>query len=103
LVDFDSVYVDWENNSQRGKAQSSVSTDIRVRRGVRVNQRWIDKYKGADAMGTYRATVRVRSTIGNGTMVVWAQTCASNPIDAAQLLEAQYGRGSVISIPVLVK
>ncbi|MBK6862483.1 MAG: hypothetical protein IPG91_02415 [Ideonella sp.] len=54
-------------------------------------------------MRTYKATVRVRSASGSGTMAVWAQTSASNPIEAKQLMEAQYGRGNVISIPTLVK
>lgn len=54
-------------------------------------------------MNTYKATVRVRSASGSGTMVVWARTSASNPIEAKQLLEAQYGRGNVISVPTLVK
>ena len=90
-----------ENAGQRGKAQSSASIDRLARRGLRVNQRWIDRYEGTDAMWTYRATVRVRSPNGNGTMVVWTQISARNPIDARQLLEAQYGRGNVISVPTL--
>jgi hypothetical protein len=53
-------------------------------------------------MRIYKATVRVRSPSGNGTMVVWAQIGARNPIDARQLLEAQYGRGNVISVPTLM-
>jgi hypothetical protein len=53
-------------------------------------------------MNMYKATVRVRSASGGGTMVVWAQICARNPIEARQLLEAQYGRGNVIGIPQLV-
>jgi hypothetical protein len=32
-------------------------------------------------------------------MVVWAQISARSSIDAKQLLEAQYGRGNVISLP----
>jgi len=52
-------------------------------------------------MKTYKATVRVRSGTGSGTMVVWAQIRADNPIAAKQLLEAQYGRGNVISVPTL--
>lgn len=51
-------------------------------------------------MKTYRAQVRVRSASGQGTMVVWAQVSADNPIAARQQLEAQYGRGNVISVPV---
>lgn len=54
-------------------------------------------------MKTYKATVRVRSASGGGTMVVWAQVSASSPIDAKQMLEAQYGRGSVISVPTEVR
>ena len=38
---------------------------------------------------------------GNGMMVVWAQISARNPIDAKQLMEAQYGCGSIISTPTL--
>jgi len=36
-------------------------------------------------------------------MVVWAQICAQNPINAKSQLEAQYGRGNVIGVPQLVK
>jgi hypothetical protein len=54
-------------------------------------------------MNTYRASVRVRSASGTGTMVVWAQIQASNPIAARQQLEAQYGRGNVVSVPQLSK
>ena len=53
-------------------------------------------------MRTYKATVRVTSPSGHGTMVVWAQVSAQNPIAAKSLLEAQYGRGNVISVPTLV-
>ena len=52
-------------------------------------------------MKTYKATVRVRSGTSSSTMVVWAQIRADNPIAAKQLLEAQYGRGNVISVPTL--
>lgn len=52
-------------------------------------------------MKTYKATVRVRSGTGSGTMVTWAHIRADNPIAAKQLLEAQYGRGNVISVPTL--
>ncbi len=54
-------------------------------------------------MKTFKAAVRVRNASGSGTVVVWAQTSDSNPIDARQMLEAQYGRSSVVGIPVLVK
>lgn len=50
-------------------------------------------------MKTYKAMVRVPSGFGNGTMVVRAEVRADNPIAAKQLLEAQYGRGNVISVP----
>ena len=53
-------------------------------------------------MKTYKATVRVSGVSGGGTMVVWAQVMASNPFVAKQMLEAQYGRGNVISVPTLV-
>ncbi len=52
-------------------------------------------------MNTYRASVRVKSASGTGTMVVWAHIQASNPIAARQQLEAQYGRGNVIGLPCL--
>lgn len=55
------------------------------------------------AMKTFKATVRVRSASGNGMMVVWAQVSASDPNSARQMLEAQYGRGNVISIPTVVR
>lgn len=53
-------------------------------------------------MNTYRVSVRVRSAGGAGTMVVWVQICAQNPIAAKSQLEAQYGRGNVIGVPQLV-
>jgi len=49
----------------------------------------------------YMARVKVRSTSGAGTTTVKAQVVASNPIQAKQLLEAQYGRGNVLGVPVL--
>ncbi len=52
-------------------------------------------------MKTYKALVRVRHPSGAGTMPVWAQVAASNPIHARQLLEAQYGHGNVIGVAVL--
>ena len=36
-------------------------------------------------------------------MVVWAHISAANTIAAKSLLEAQYGRGNVIGVPVLVR
>jgi hypothetical protein len=54
-------------------------------------------------MNTYRCSVRVAKPSGAGKMVVWAQIQASNPIAARQQLEAQYGRGNVISVPLQVK
>ncbi len=53
-------------------------------------------------MNTYRANVRVKKSSGIGTMMVWAQVTAQNTIAAKSLLEAQYGRGNVISLPVLI-
>ena len=50
-------------------------------------------------MNTYRVLVCVRSASGAGTMLVWAETRAQNPIAAKQLLESQYGRGNVVSNP----
>jgi hypothetical protein len=54
-------------------------------------------------MNTYRASVRVKFASSASTMVVLAQVQASNPIAARQMLEAQYGRGNVISVPQWVK
>lgn len=54
-------------------------------------------------MNTYRASVRVKSASGTGTLVVWALIQASSPIAARQQLEAQYGHGNVISIPQQVR
>lgn len=51
-------------------------------------------------MQTYKATVRVPNASGSGTMVVWAQVIAQSPTAAKSLLDAQYGRGKVIGIPV---
>lgn len=58
--------------------------------------------KATCAMNTYRAAVRVRGLSGSGQRVVWAQISARNTLDAKQMLEAQYGRGNVIGVPVLV-
>lgn len=52
-------------------------------------------------MNTYRCTVRVAKPGGIGTMVVWVQVAAQNPYNARAQLEAQYGRGNVISFPLL--
>jgi len=53
-------------------------------------------------VNTYKARVRVHSQSGAGTMMVWAQVAASNPLHARQLLEAQYGRGNVVGVAVPV-
>ncbi len=54
-------------------------------------------------MKTYGARVRVPSPTGSGmTMVEWTEVNAANPIAAKSLLEAMYGRGNVVSVPVLV-
>ena len=53
-------------------------------------------------MNTYKANVRVARSGGIGTMTVWVHVTAQNTIAAKSLLEAQYGRGNVISIPTLV-
>jgi hypothetical protein len=52
-------------------------------------------------MKTYKALVRVSEPAGHFMMSVWAQVAASNPILAKQMLEAQYGRGNVVSVPTL--
>jgi hypothetical protein len=54
-------------------------------------------------MQTFKATVRVMSPNGVGTMVVWAEVRASNPIAARSMLEGQYGRGNVIGVPTVVR
>ncbi len=54
-------------------------------------------------MNTYQARVQVPSPLGHGKMVVWAHISAANTIAAKSLLEAQYGRGNVIGVPVLVR
>ena len=53
-------------------------------------------------MRTYKATVRVTKSSGNGYMHVWAQVTAQNPIAAKPMLEAQYGRGNVLGTAVQV-
>jgi len=54
-------------------------------------------------MKTYGARVRVPSPSGSGMKVVeWTEINASNPIAAKSLLEAMYGKGNVVSVPVLV-
>jgi hypothetical protein len=53
-------------------------------------------------MKTYGARVRVPSPSGAGTVVTWTEINAVSPIAAKGLLEAQYGRGNVVSIPILV-
>lgn len=53
------------------------------------------------ALQTYIATVRVSRRDGR-VMVVWAQVAAQNPNVARAQLEAQYGRGNVVSVPRLV-
>ena len=54
-------------------------------------------------MNTYRANVRVAQSGGIGTMTVWVQVNAQNTMAAKSLLEAQYGRGSVVYGPTLVQ
>ena len=54
-------------------------------------------------MITYKAMVRVSKNWGIRTMIVWAQIDAHNPHAAMLLLEAQYGRGNVIGMPVLAR
>lgn len=53
-------------------------------------------------MKTYRATVRVAKASGGATVVVWAYVTAANPIAAKAMLEAQYGRANVISVPTAI-
>jgi len=54
-------------------------------------------------MNTYRANVRVAKSGGIGMMVVWVHVQAQNTIAAKSLLEAQYGRGNVLGVPVLAR
>lgn len=54
-------------------------------------------------MNTYKANVRVTKSGGIGTMIVLAHVTAQNTIAAKSLLEAQYGRGNVIGVPVLTR
>ncbi len=51
-------------------------------------------------MDRYKATVRVQAPSGYGKVTTWAEVQASDPNMARQLLEAQYGRGNVVSVPV---
>ena len=54
-------------------------------------------------MKTYGARIRVPSPSGSGMKAVeWTQVNAASPIAAKCLLEALYGRGNVVSVPVLV-
>ena len=53
-------------------------------------------------MKTYGARVRVPTPDGVGMHVEWTEICAQNPVVAKSLLEAKYGRGNVMSIPILV-
>jgi hypothetical protein len=54
-------------------------------------------------MNTYKSTVRVAKSGGIGTIVVWVHVAAQNIYNARSQLEAQYGRGNVISVPQLVR
>ena len=54
-------------------------------------------------MNTYKASVRVAQSGGIGKMVVWVQVKAQSRYAAQSLLEAQYGRGSVVNGPTQVK
>ncbi len=51
-------------------------------------------------MKTYGARVRVPA--GNGTKTEWVEIRAASPIAAKNLLDALYGRGNVIGVPLLV-
>ncbi len=53
-------------------------------------------------MKTFGARVRVPAPNGVGTMVTWTEVQAANPAAARGLLESLYGRGNVISVPVMV-
>ena len=54
-------------------------------------------------MNTYKANVRVAQSGGIGTIFVWVHVSAQNTIAAKSLLEAQYGRGSVVHGPTLLR
>jgi len=51
-------------------------------------------------MNRYRCNVRVAKSGGIGPMIVWAHVDAPNPMAAKSLLEAKYGRGNVIGVPI---
>ena len=53
-------------------------------------------------MNTYKASVRVAQSGGIGKIVVWVHVNAQNRIAAQSLLEAQYGRGSIVYGPTQV-
>ena len=51
-------------------------------------------------MKTYGARVRVPA--GIGAKFEWVEINATSPIAAKNLLEALYGRGNVVGVPILV-
>ena len=53
-------------------------------------------------MKTYNARVRVPAPSGAGTVVTLTEINALSPIAAKNLLEALYGRGNVVAVPLLV-
>lgn len=53
-------------------------------------------------MKTYGARVRVPKPGGVGTHMEWTEISAQNPAAARTILEAMYGRGNVMSVPILV-
>ena len=52
-------------------------------------------------MNTYKANVRFTKSGGIGTTIVLAHVTARNTVAVKSLLEAQYGRGNVMGVPVL--
>lgn len=52
-------------------------------------------------MKTYRAMVRVRNPARDRVLTIWAQVSATSITHARQLLEAQYGQGSVLGVVVV--
>lgn len=51
-------------------------------------------------MNRYKATVRVQSPCSSYKVTTWVEVRASDPNMARQLLEAQFGRGNVVGVPV---
>jgi hypothetical protein len=53
-------------------------------------------------MKTFKCGVRVPGPSGSMMMTVWTSVSATNSFAAKRLLEAQYGFGNVLGVPVQV-